>query len=157
MNRWPDFISYITWRPLGFKKMVTIIWGSFGTFLAVSGGFSPSGSQMIPPGVMEKIHWRIFVFVFNRKKWYYKKHLDTVVVCPKTFFIFGRCYLFSLIEDIIKDPCVNGILLNTTWHVLTNDMTSIPTLSFQNVGFSVEFQFGLSEDETIYSDFFTHF
>lgn len=36
-------------------------------------------------------------------------------------------------------------------------MTSVPTLSFQNVGVSVEFQFGLSEDETIYSDFFTNF
>ena len=86
-----------------------------------------------------------------------KKHLDTVVVNEKTFFILGGSYFSPFIEDIVKDPRVNGILLDTTWHALRNYVTSIPTLSIQNVGVPIGFQFGLSEDETIYSDFFTNF
>lgn len=48
-------------------------------------------------------------------------------------------------------------MLDTTWSVLQNYVTSFPTLVIKNVGVPIGFTFSLCEDSPIYNDFFSIF
>ena len=48
-------------------------------------------------------------------------------------------------------------MLDTTWSVFNKYVTSFPTAICSNVGLPVGFQFGLTEDKKIYTDFFNNF
>lgn len=59
--------------------------------------------------------------------------------------------------NLAQDNLVSCIQLDTTWSVLQQYVTSIPTIIVKGVGIPIGFQFGLFEDAPIYNDFFSRF
>lgn len=85
------------------------------------------------------------------------KKLDTILIENKKHFILSGTYFCPYIVSIIQDHQVNGLQLDTTWSVLEKYVTSCPTVIIKNVGIPLGFQFGLTEDTSIYLDFFKKF
>ncbi|KAK8888504.1 hypothetical protein M9Y10_039583 [Tritrichomonas musculus] len=85
------------------------------------------------------------------------KSLDIVSTKDHSYYILGGTYFSAFASDIIKNPNVQGLMLDTTWSVFNKYVTSFPTAICSNVGLPVGFQFGLTEDKKIYTDFFNNF
>lgn len=66
-------------------------------------------------------------------------------------------FLFCSIMNSFDEINMTGMMLDTTWFVLQNYVTSFPTLIAGNVGIPIGFTFSLIEDSTIYYDFFDIF
>ena len=75
----------------------------------------------------------------------------------KKLYILSGIYFCFYIVSIIQDHQVNVLQLDTTWNVLEKYVTSFPTAIIQNVGLPLGFQFGLTEDTSIYLNFFLKF
>lgn len=75
----------------------------------------------------------------------------------KKLYILSGIYFCFYIVSIIQDHQVNVLQLDTTWNVLEKYFTSFPTATIQNVSLPPGFQFGLTEDTSIYLNFFLKF
>ena len=83
--------------------------------------------------------------------------LDKIQIDKQQLYILSATYLSPFAQNLVQDNKINGIQLDTTWSILKNYVTSIPTLICQNVGIPIGFQIGLHEDTSIYTDFFENF
>ena len=83
--------------------------------------------------------------------------LEKIQIGKQQLYILSATYLSPYVQNLVRDNKINGIQLDTTWPILKNYVTSIPTLICQNVGISIAFQIGLHEDTSIYTDFFENF
>ncbi len=86
-----------------------------------------------------------------------KSHLDKIVINENEYFILGGTYLSPFASSLVQSQFTNGILLDTTWALFKNYVTSIPTAVIQNVGQPLGFTFGLVENVEIYNSFFEVF
>lgn len=84
-------------------------------------------------------------------------YLDKIVLGEDEFFILGGTYLSPFASSIVQSPFTNGLLLDTTWSLFKNYVTSIPTAVIQNVGQPLGFSFGIVENYEIYNSFFEVF
>lgn len=85
------------------------------------------------------------------------RKLDKIDHEEGPYFVLGGTYLSPFASDLIKNEYVRGMQLDTTFSILYNYITSIPTLISFNVGIPIGFSFSLTEDEDIYIDFFLLF
>lgn len=85
------------------------------------------------------------------------RKLDKIDLEEGPYFVLGGTYLSPFASDLIKNEYVRGMQLDTTFSILHNYVTSIPTLIAFNVGIPIGFSFSLTEDEDIYIDFFSIF
>lgn len=85
------------------------------------------------------------------------KKLDVCKIESETYYILGGTYFSPYIYNLVQDSHVNGIQLDTTWSILQQYVTSIPTIIISGVGIPIGFQFGLVEDIPIYINFFEKF
>lgn len=85
------------------------------------------------------------------------KKLDQITIDDKKYYVLRWAYITPFASSIIKDPNVNGMMLDTTWRLLQKYIVSIPTLVIKNVGVPIGFTFSLIEDTFIYKEFFDSF
>ena len=78
--------------------------------------------------------------------------LDKIQIDQQQLYILSATYLSPFAQNLVQDNKINGIQLDTTWSILKNYVTSIPTLICQNVGIPIGFQIGLHEDTSIYTN-----
>ena len=73
--------------------------------------------------------------------------------------IVSGIYISPFTESIMKDnkDILDGLILDTTWHVLPYYVTSILMCSICNVGVPVAFCFGKGETASLYEYFFQSF
>lgn len=86
-----------------------------------------------------------------------KKKLDTFKIKDDIYYILGGTYISPFACSLVENKLVNGMMLDTTFSIIQNYYTSIPTLVIQNAGIPIGFTFGLTENEKIYSEFFKRF
>ena len=86
-----------------------------------------------------------------------KKRLDSIMLNTKKYYILGATYISPYACCLIENKMVNGLMLDTTWHAIQNYVLSIPTAIIRNVGMPLGFTFALTENESIYDDFFKRF
>lgn len=83
--------------------------------------------------------------------------LDKIQIETQQLYILSATYLSSLAQNLVQYTHIKGIQMDTTWSILRNYVTSIPTLICQNVGIPIGLQISLHEDTSIYTDFFENF
>lgn len=86
-----------------------------------------------------------------------KKKLDTFKIKDDIYYILGGTYISPFACSLVENKIVDGMMLDTTFSIIQNYYTSIPTLVIQNAGVPIGFTFGLTENEKIYSEFFKRF
>lgn len=77
------------------------------------------------------------------------KKLDKLEIDGTKYYILNGTYFAPFASQLVMNIEVNGIMLDTTW--------SIPIIIIQNVGIPIGMSFGLTEDASIYNEFFFHF
>lgn len=96
---------------------------------------------------------KLKVSVYNNTK----RKLDLIEINSKNYYVLSGTYLLPFCKNLVRDKNMTGMMLDMTWFVLQNYITSFPTLIAGNVGIPIGFTFSLIEDSTIYNDFFDIF
>ena len=98
-------------------------------------------------------YFKLFFLTHNNTK----KYLDSCIYQDKKYYILKGVYFTPFANNLVKDNLVQGMMLDTTWNLLSNYVVSIPTVIICNVGIPIGFSFSLVEDFDIYNDFFKIF
>lgn len=85
------------------------------------------------------------------------KKLDKLEIDGIKYYILKGTYIAPFASQLVINIEVNGIMLDTTWSILSRYASSIPTIIIQNAGIPIGMSFGLTEDSFIYNEFFFHF
>ena len=85
------------------------------------------------------------------------KKLDKLEIDGTKYYILNGTYIAPFASQLVMNIEVNGIMLDTTSSILSRYLSSIPTIIIQNVGIPIGMSFGLTEDASIYNEFFFHF
>ena len=87
------------------------------------------------------------------------EHKPKILVDGTENSIISGIYISPFAESIFTEngAITDGVLMDTTWHVLPNFVTSILMLSICNVGIPVAFCFGKAEKLELYDMFFSFF
>lgn len=85
------------------------------------------------------------------------KKLEKCTINNNKYYILNGNYIAPFASQLVMNPLVDGLMLDTTWTILNKYVTSIPTMVIQNVGIPIGLSFALVEDSSIYNDFFFHY
>lgn len=97
-------------------------------------------------------------FVVSEQNEADKQH--QIMIDGKNYSILRGIYLSPFAKSIMGEKnknYVDGLLMDTTWHVINNYVTSILMVSVCNVGLPLGFSFGPSEDKAQYEMFYNTF
>ncbi len=85
--------------------------------------------------------------------------LETIQFGCNKYSVLGGIYVSPLAKSIFTDnrALIDGLMLDTTWRTINKYVTSILMCVSHNVGISVAFAFGGSEDKDLYNMFIDTF
>ena len=86
-------------------------------------------------------------------------NLQTIEIENEVYSIINGIYISPYSESLFKEneELIDGIMLDTTWKVISKYVTSIMMVSSLNVGISCAFAFGGAEDSDLYRQFIDKF
>ena len=88
-----------------------------------------------------------------------RDHFETIEIENQKYSILNGIYIAPTTKSVFTDnsEMIDGILMDTTWKVIHKYVTSILMCSSYNVGVSLAFAFGGSEDRDLYNMFIEKF
>ena len=84
----------------------------------------------------------------------FNRRLDSRIINGTKYYILNGTNIAPFASQLVLNTETTGLLLDTTWKILNNYVSSIPTVIIQNVGLPLGMSFGLTEDANIYNEFF---
>ena len=88
-----------------------------------------------------------------------KDTLPTIIIDDKKYTIIDGIYISPFVEELFnkKEEYIDGLIMDTTWKIVSKYVTSILMTCVRNVGIPVAFTFGASEDKHLYQNFVDKF
>jgi hypothetical protein len=84
-------------------------------------------------------------------------NFETVLRDSETYSILGGWYLSPWSRSILEDNAIDGLILDTTWHVLRQYVTALIMAVYCKVGVPLGFSFGVAETVELYQQQYTSF
>jgi hypothetical protein len=82
---------------------------------------------------------------------------EVVVRRDERYSILRGCYVSPWACSILRDNEIDGLMLDTTWHVLRQYVTAIVMAVYCNVGIPLAFAFGVAETKGLYEQLYAEF
>jgi hypothetical protein len=85
------------------------------------------------------------------------ERFEVVVRGGEEYSILRGCYVSPWGRSILQDNEIDGLVLDTTWHVLRQQVTAIIMGAYCNVGVPLAFAFGVAETRELSEHRYTAF
>ncbi|KAK8838324.1 hypothetical protein M9Y10_035747 [Tritrichomonas musculus] len=87
----------------------------------------------------------------------FNQRLDSCIINGIMYYILNGTYIVPFASQLVLNTETTCLLLDPTWKILNNYVSSIPTVIIQNVRQPLVMLFVLTEDANIYNEFFDQF
>ena len=84
-----------------------------------------------------------------------KDDMHTITIDGKSYTIIDGIYISPFVVSLFNnnDELIDGLIMDTTWKVVSKYVTSILMICVRNVGLPIAFTFGAAEDKKLYNNF----
>lgn len=87
----------------------------------------------------------------------FNRRLDSRIINGTKYYILNGTNIAPFASQLVLNTETTCLLLDPTWKILNNYVSSIPTVIIQNVKQLLGMLFVLTDDANIYNEFFDHF